>query len=100
MLVSNQAFQEAACRDELHQIFLHQALLSALVVKRLAWERVRLLPPEYNYPLNLLNEIPPERRTPTLNSLVNAVYEDAFPWGKIEIEPPLRTWLSERLPGP
>ena len=73
-------------------------MLSALVVKRLARERVRFLPPEYNYPLNLLNEIPPERRAPTLNSLGNAVYEDAFPWGKIEIEQLLRTWLSERLP--
>jgi hypothetical protein len=97
-MVSDQAFQEAACRDELHQVFLHQAVLSALVVKRLAWERVRLLPPEYNYPLNLLGEIPAERRAPALNSLVNAVYEDAFPWGDIEIEPPLREWLSERLP--
>jgi hypothetical protein len=96
-MVSDQAFQEAACRDELHQVFLHQAVLSALVVKRLAWERVRLLPPQYNYPLNLLNEMPPERRAPTLNNLVNAVYEDAFPWGEIEIEPPLDAWLSERL---
>jgi hypothetical protein len=98
-MVSNQAFQQAACRDELHRIFLHQAVLSALVVKRLPWERIRLLPPEYNYPLNLLNEIPPERRVPALKSLVNADYEDAFPWGEIEIEQPLHSWLSERLPG-
>jgi len=97
-MVSNQAFLEAACRDETHQIFLHQAALSALVAKRLAWERVRLLPPEYNYPLNLLDEIPPERQVRTLNSLVNAVYEDEFPWGKIEIEQPLLSWLGERLP--
>lgn len=100
MLLSDQAFQAGACRDELHQVFLHQAVLSALVGKCLAWERVRSLPPEYNYPLHLHKEIPPERRAPTLGSLVNAVYEDAFPWGEIEVEPSLREWLSARLPRP
>jgi hypothetical protein len=97
-MVTDKAFQAGPCRDELHQIFLHQAILSTLVAKRLAWERVRLLPPEYNYPLNLLGEMPPERRAPTLNSLVNAVYEDAFPWTEIEILEPLRSWLRQRLP--
>jgi len=73
-------------------------VLSALVVKRLARERVRFLPPEYNYPLNLLNEMPSDRRAPALNGLVNAVYEDAFPWGGIEVQETLRSWLVERLP--
>jgi hypothetical protein len=98
-LVTDRAFQAGPCRDELHQIFLHQAILSTLVPKMLPWERVRLLPPAYNYPLNLLNEIPPDRRAPTLNSLVNAVYEDAFPWTEIEVQEPLRSWLIARLPG-
>jgi hypothetical protein len=97
-MVSDQAFQAGPCRDELHQIFLHQAILSTLVAKLLDWERVRLLPPEYNYPLNLLDGMPPDRRAPVLNDLVNAVYEDAFPWDSIEIHLPLRSWLRERLP--
>jgi hypothetical protein len=96
-MVRDEAFQAGPCRDEPHQIFLHQAVLSTLVAKLLPWERVRLLPPEYNYPLNLLQEIPPERRATTLNRLVNAVYEDAFPWGEIEIEEPLRSWLREHM---
>jgi hypothetical protein len=96
-LVTDEAFQAGPCRDELHQIFLHQAVLSTLVPKMLDWERVRTLPPEYNYPLNLLHEMPPDRRAPTLNSLVNAVYEEAFPWGEIEVQEPLRSWLLERM---
>jgi hypothetical protein len=96
-MVTDEAFQAGPCRDELYQIFLHQAILSTLVAKRLAWERVRLLPPDYNYPLNLLAEMPPDRRAPTLNSLVNAVYEEAFPWGEIEVQEPLRSWLMERM---
>ena len=98
-MVTDEAFQAGPCRDELHQIFLHQAILSTLVAKRLAWERVRLLPPEYNYPLNLLHEMPPDRRAPTLNGLANAVYEDAFPWTEIEVQEPLRSWLMERMSG-
>jgi hypothetical protein len=98
-MVTDETFQAGPCSDELHQIFLHQAILSTLVSKVLPWERVRLLPPEYNYPLNLLNEMPPDRRAPALNSLVNAVYEDAFPWGEIKVEEPLRSWLLERISG-
>jgi hypothetical protein len=97
-LASDQAFQSGPCGDELHRIFLHQAVLSTLIAKLLDWERVRLLPPEYNYPLNLLNEMPPDRRPATLNSLVNAVYEEAFPWGEIEVQEPLCSWLRARLP--
>jgi len=98
-LAMDRAFQEGPCRNELHQIFLHQAVLSALVPRLLAWERVRLLPPEYNYPLHMLDEMPLEQRAPALNDLVTAVYEDAFPWHKIEVREPLGPWLRKRLPG-
>jgi hypothetical protein len=98
-MVTDEAFQAGPCRDQLHRVFLHQAILSTLVPKLLAWERVRLLPPEYNYPLNLLNEMPADRRAPTLNSLVNAVYEDALPWTQITIQEPLRSWLKARMSG-
>ena len=97
-MVTDKTFQNGCCRDELHRIFLHQAILSTLVAKELDWKRVRLPPPEYNYPLNLLNEMSPDCRATNLNSLVNAVYEDAFPWGSIEIQQPLRSWLGKRVP--
>jgi hypothetical protein len=98
-LVADESFQAGPCRDTLHKIFLHQAILSTLVAKRLDRERIRLLPPEYNYPLNLLDEMPANLRPPTLNSLVSTVYEEAFPWGQIQVQEPLRSWLVERLPG-
>ncbi|MBN1954458.1 MAG: hypothetical protein JW900_05330 [Anaerolineae bacterium] len=72
------------CRDELHRVFLHQAILSTLAAKLPDWERVWLPPPE--------------RRARKLNGLVNAVYEDAFPWSQIEVDKPLRSWLRERVP--
>lgn len=99
-MIADDVFQAGPCGDALHRIFLHQAILSTLVPKQLDWERVRLLPPEYNYPLDLVDEIPAAHRASTLNSLVSAVYEDAFPWGEIEVREPLRSWLMERLPPP
>jgi hypothetical protein len=96
-MVSDEAFQSGPCSDEQHQVFLHQAILSSLVAKMLDWRRVRLLPPEYNYPLHLLPQMPPHRRAPALNGLVNAVYEDAFPWSDIEVQEPLLSWLRDRL---
>ncbi len=97
-LIDDDAFQAGPCAGELHRILLHQAILSTLVAKLLAWERLWLLPPEYDFPLHLLHEMPPALRPRALNSLVNAFYEDAFPWGAIEVEEPLRTWLRARLP--
>jgi hypothetical protein len=97
VMATDEQLQAGACADEPHRVFLHQAILSALVAKTLPWERVRILPPEYNYPLNLLSEMPSELRVTSLNSLVNAVFEDRFPWSAIEIDEPLRSWLEARV---
>jgi hypothetical protein len=98
VLASDQAFQAGPCSDGAHQVFLHQAVLSTLVTRQIDRQRLRLLPPDYNYPLNLLGEMPPDLRPLALNGLVNAVYEEAFPWTEIEVHEPLRSWLRERLP--
>jgi hypothetical protein len=97
-LVRDHAFQSRACRDELHQIFLHQAILSTLVATQLNSERVRTLPPDYGYPYNLHGSVPPDRRARTLNDLTCVIYEertvDPRRIGDIAINEPLRTWLS------
>lgn len=95
-LVADHAFQAAACRDDLHQVFLHQAILSGQVTKRLDRERLRLLPPEYSYPLHFQQEVPEARRAATLNVLACAVYEEAADLGKIPVDEPLRSWLADR----
>jgi len=96
-LVADRAFQEGPCQDPLRRVFLHQAVLSALVAKELERQEVRLLPPEYSYPLHMHDEVPPERRARALNDLVCAAYEDAIPIDGIAIEEPLRSWLKARV---
>lgn len=95
-LVTDRAFQAGPCRDELHQVFLHQAVLSALVMKSLGAERIRDLPPEYSYPLHLQDRLPVSRRPGRLNDLVCLVYEDTSPLDGLAVDEPLKTWLTAR----
>ncbi|HIH00648.1 TPA: hypothetical protein HA259_00945 [Thermoplasmata archaeon] len=103
-LAQDSEFQNSACADDLHKVFLHQAVLSALTVAMLDSDRIRLLPPTYCFPYNLNNMVPPERRATRLEELVSVVYEelDLNPDSieGIEVREPLRTWLSERTRGP
>jgi hypothetical protein len=94
------AYQATACADELHQIFLHQAVLSALLAKQLGPERIRVLPAEYSYPLHLHGDVPLARQPRSLNQLVCPVYEGAFHYPEtlagLEVEEPLAAWLREQ----
>jgi hypothetical protein len=98
-LVTHTGFQSGPCREPLRRIFLHQAILSALVAKRLERERLCLLPPAYSYPLHLHPQVPPGRRPGRLNDLVCPVYEDNFEFpvtlNGLQVDEPLRSWLVE-----
>jgi hypothetical protein len=93
-LVADQAFQAGPCGDELHQVFLHQVVLSAIITNALAPERICRLPPEYSYPLHLHPKLPGSRRAPRLNHLVCAVHEEADEFSAIEVQEPLKSWLA------
>jgi hypothetical protein len=104
LLTEDHDFQIGPCADDLHQIFLHQAVLSALVVREVEWGRIRILPPAYSYPLHLHRQTPNERRALSLNSLVCAVYEDDMPDPRtlrdLAVDDPLRAWLiNEAIKG-
>jgi hypothetical protein len=103
-LVSDDTYQSAACQDQPHKIFLFQAILSTLLATTIPIQRLRLLPPDYNYPYNLQAEIPPERRATCLESLTCLAYEDRNldpdQIEDISIQPPLRAWLKAHLDRP
>lgn len=100
-LVQDRRFQEDACSDELHQIFLHQAVLSALLATALQPQRLRILPPSYNYPYNLQARIPADRQAAALNDLVCFTYEGRAVApdlvSDMAIREPLRSWLTARV---
>jgi hypothetical protein len=100
-MADDKPFQTGPCADELHRIFLHQAVLSALLAKEVPRERLRLLPPEYSYPLHLHQRVPPERQVRTLNELVCPVYEDVYRHPEtlngLPVREPLDSWLGRRF---
>ncbi|MEW5869820.1 MAG: hypothetical protein AB1894_11135 [Chloroflexota bacterium] len=101
-LAADQDFQARACSDTLHQVFLHQAILSALVASRLERGQLRILPPEYSYPLHMHPQVPPLDQPATLDELVCPVYEDAFVYpdtlNGLAAQQPLRAWLEQHAP--
>jgi len=59
-------FEEQYRRDERYKIFLHQALLSGLILSSLGREELIELPPTYNYPIHLYDEDATGRRPGSL----------------------------------
>jgi hypothetical protein len=92
--------KKPAFSDQLHQIFIHQALMSAILVKHLGWDKIRILSEKYSYPLHLHHQVPPEKQLQILNELVCPVYEDVFKFPEtlngLKVEEPLAGWLKER----
>lgn len=98
-LASDQEFQAGACRDDLHRVFLHQAVLSALFTKLLRWKRIRFLPDEYSYPLHLHQEVPQARRLSALNDVICAAYEQVEDLTRVQAHEPLKSWVLQRMRG-
>jgi len=101
VLVDDEAYQRRGCQDERHRVFLHQAVLSALLIAELGPDRIRVLPPDYNYPYNLHRDVPAERRASSLGKLVCLAYEDRplHPdlVADIAIDDALDAWLRAHL---
>lgn len=94
-LLLDKEFQDNFCNDASHQIFLHQVVLSALVMKSIQQKRLLILPPEYSYPLHLQDKLPVAKRVQILNQLVCMVYEDTTLLEGIEIQEPILSWLKD-----
>jgi len=95
-------FQAKACSDLQHKLYLHQAVLAA-VVARLGRDRIHLLPSTYSYPVSLHNKVVPEHRAKNANSLVemssDTTLRDARWMDELPVEEPLKSWLLKRLQG-
>jgi hypothetical protein len=99
-LTEDDKFTLEYCADDLHRIFLHQALFSALLTQQLAWNQIRILPMEYSYPLHLHDTIPLERQAKSLDELICPVYEDTFEYPRtlngLSASEHLASWLRSQ----
>jgi hypothetical protein len=110
--LSDKEYQRTAVTDRAHRTFLHQAVISALIVSRLERREIHMLPRGYNYPLfcHALDfttltgdtyQVPAHKKAKKLNDLTSVFLESLFAehpdWIKFvpPADEPLRSWLIQ-----
>lgn len=87
----------------LYRIFVHQAILSGVLLAALEPAAWYALPPTFNYPLHLYADDTPDRRPASINDLVTCRYEDVFAqpdWADtLPIHDPLKSWIAAEFTG-
>jgi hypothetical protein len=95
------AFTSFYEQNQLYEIFIHQAVLSGIILASLEQNDLLELPRYVNYPLHMQGDYPAEHRPQTLNELITCRYDPGFSDLElrelITIEEPLRSWLDELL---
>jgi glyoxylase-like metal-dependent hydrolase (beta-lactamase superfamily II) len=110
--INDRDYQRTAITDRGHRTFLHQAVISTLIVSRLERREIHMLPRGYNYPIFCHDldfttltgdtyKIPPHKRARTLNELTSVFIESLFAehpdWVKFipPADEPLKSWLID-----
>jgi glyoxylase-like metal-dependent hydrolase (beta-lactamase superfamily II) len=110
--VRNEEYQRSAITDGVHKTFLHQAVISSLIVAQLDKSEIRMLPEGYNYPLFCHDlefttqtgdtyKIPASKRVDRFSDLTSMFSETLFlahpDWVKYvpSIEEPMRSWMLD-----
>lgn len=99
-VLADEAYRRTYCADVRHRVFLHQAVLSAVLLARTTPAERRWLPPDHGYPLGLHERVPAAKRARRLEDLACLIYDtlwDEQPdWlDRVPVEDPLRSWLAE-----
>ncbi len=94
-------FVELYKKDNRYHIFMHQALLSGIILSSLSKNAIYELPPTYNYPLHLYAEDTTEFRPQTIDDLITIRHENFYleeDWRqRIPLGDSLKHWLIERM---
>jgi len=94
-------FRELYTQDERYAIFMHQAILSGVILSRYRKDQLLELPRTYNYPLHLRDEDVTEHRPSALEKLVTVrhegFYKDPQWYEKMPAGKPMKQWLKRVL---
>ncbi|TFG74923.1 MAG: MBL fold metallo-hydrolase, partial [Chrysiogenales bacterium] len=96
--LKDENYQKTACTTFLKRLFLHQAVLSAVISSRAKPDRIKALPLTSGYPFNQHEKLSVSKKAASLNDLSVVIFDyawDSSPaWmKKIKIEEPLHQWL-------
>ncbi|UCG91400.1 MAG: hypothetical protein JSV97_10010 [candidate division WOR-3 bacterium] len=93
--------QKCYRQDNRYAIFIHQAVLSGVILSEFAMDEIQELPATYNYPLHLYAEDSTDYRPSSLEELVTfrheGFYEDPEWIEKMPAGASLKQWFIERL---
>jgi hypothetical protein len=96
-----QEFEKFYKQDEMYAIFMHQAILSGIILAMFRSDEMIELPPTYNYPLHLWNHDVTESRPRRLSDLTTARHEGFYSdpnWREnIPEGDDLKNWLENRI---
>ncbi len=95
------SFQQFYNQDSRYEIFMHQAVLTGVILSKLVESQMQELSSRYNYPLNLYTEDLTENRPESLEECVTIRHEGFYlnaDWmSTIPAGEPLKQWIGERL---
>jgi len=99
-LLNDEMYQQNACDGFLQQLFLHQTVLSAVIVSRVEVQKIHWLPLSCGYPLNLHTRLPENKKAKLLDSLSCVILENVWlknsNWmNDININEPIKSWLQK-----
>jgi hypothetical protein len=95
-------FREFYEENDLYKIFIHQALLSGVILSNFETVELAELPSTYNYPLHLHTKDVTDHRPSFIEEVVTFRHENFYhdkEWiKKMPAKQQLRQWLAERVP--
>jgi hypothetical protein len=84
-------------KNELYAIFIHQAVLTGVILSVTERQELQELPFTYNYPLHLYSEAPRDLQPQNVNDLITIRYENPHVLKTIPFHNPLKNWLEDHL---
>lgn len=88
-------------QDNRYKVFLHQAVLTGIILSNLEKEEIFEFSQSYNYPLHLFNEDVNENRPLNLNNMITIRHEGFFEdphWrNTIHLGDSFKEWISAKL---
>ena len=101
-LYKDQFFMDYYLKSDFYVTFIHQVVLSAVILANLKKEEIEELPFDYNYPLNLYPESLKEYQPDNLNEMITLRYylntlQDQEWMKEIPLFDPLRSWIEDQL---
>jgi hypothetical protein len=95
-------FKEFYEKSDLYIIFIHQAVLSAVMLSELGSDEIQELSFDYNYPINLYHESLDKYKPKTFDEIITARYYlekiiDEVEFNKIPFKEPMKSWLEKRV---